>query len=173
MTAESDIRDYLKALEAGKAPQPRGRRTVEFLSRRINDIQGEIDDASDPIKKVKLAQERLDLKAELDSRTAISQLDELEKAFIEHAAEVSVDQGISYNAWRDIGVPPKALKQAGIKRGSTVAVRPRGEETGTVPAEATPPPAPAAEAVVAQEPWPDPDPAQHHAHPELPPYPTA
>ena len=40
----------------------------------------------------------------------------LEKAFVKHAKAYSDSKGISYAAWREIGVTPEVLKAAGITR---------------------------------------------------------
>jgi hypothetical protein len=174
MTIETEIRAYLKALEASKAPQPRGRRTVEYLQRKIDAVPAEMEAASDPLKKVKLAQERLELQAELESRTAVQELDKLEAVFVENAAQMSLEHGLSYAAWRDVGVPSQVLSKAGIKRGSVIAVKDpaSAQQAGSEAADAVPAPAPEVVPEVAGEPWPDPDPAQHSHRPELPPYPA-
>jgi hypothetical protein len=40
-----------------------------------------------------------------------------EKAFVKVAKAYSQRQGISYAAWRKVGVPPAVLKAAGLGRG--------------------------------------------------------
>jgi hypothetical protein len=44
-------------------------------------------------------------------------LEELEAAFIEVAAGYGERKGLTYEAWRSIGVAPRVLKAAGIGRG--------------------------------------------------------
>lgn len=73
---------------------------------------------ADPLTRAKLAQERIRLEAELEARTSESDvdMDALEAAFIDCAAGFSAREGISYAAWRSVGVPPAVLKLAGIGR---------------------------------------------------------
>jgi hypothetical protein len=40
----------------------------------------------------------------------------LEKEFVKVAKSYSAKKRISYGAWREFGVPPEALKKAGISR---------------------------------------------------------
>lgn len=77
----------------------------------------EINEA-DPLKRVQLIQERMDLLDELDGATSTVDLDGLEKEFIENAAPYSQRKGISYAAWRELGVSASVLRSAGISRAS-------------------------------------------------------
>jgi hypothetical protein len=43
-------------------------------------------------------------------------IEELEDAFVGIAASYSVRQGISYQSWREVGVPASVLARAGISR---------------------------------------------------------
>ena len=45
------------------------------------------------------------------------ELDEREASFIEVAAAYGERKGLTYEAWRSIGVAPRVLKAAGIGRG--------------------------------------------------------
>ena len=42
----------------------------------------------------------------------------LEAEFVQHAAAYGARRGISYGAWREIGVSSDTLKSAGIRRSS-------------------------------------------------------
>jgi hypothetical protein len=44
------------------------------------------------------------------------ELDELEAAFVQVAAAYAARKGISYQAWRSVGVAPSVLRAAGIAR---------------------------------------------------------
>ena len=44
-------------------------------------------------------------------------LDELEAGFVEVASVYGERKGLTYEAWRSIGVEPRVLKAAGIGRG--------------------------------------------------------
>ena len=78
-------------------------------------IDAEILDA-DPIRELKLVQERLDLQAELAAGGDTVDITELEAEFIKVAKAYSTRNGISYAAWRAIGVEAAVLKAAHIAR---------------------------------------------------------
>ncbi len=108
------VRRYLEALEAHKPKRGR-KRTAESMRRRLGRIDAELV-VADPLKRLQLIQERLDLNAELSATSETVDLSELEARFVEAAAAYSVRKGISYAAWRELGVEPSVLKRAGIKR---------------------------------------------------------
>ena len=108
------VRDYLAALEQERRP---GRRVDrETIEAKIPEIQGQIDAESDPAKRVELIQKRLDLEERLVELGNEPDLESLEAAFIDAAAEYSERKGITYTAWREAGVPAATLKAAGVKR---------------------------------------------------------
>lgn len=108
------IRVYLEALEAHK-PRRGRRRTVEGIAARLERIEAELPGA-DPLTRVHLAQERLNLQEELANRQEAVDLSELEEEFVRAAAGYSQRKGITYAAWRDAGVDATVLKRAGIPR---------------------------------------------------------
>jgi hypothetical protein len=108
------IRNYLEALEAHKPKRGR-KRTPESIARRIAAINTDLETA-DPVSKVKLVQERMDLEAELASTQASVDLPRLEDQFVQVVKPYSQRNGISYAAWREIGVQPAVLKRAGMSR---------------------------------------------------------
>lgn len=110
------VRGYLEALEAHKPKRGR-RRTPESIRARLQKIDAEIPD-SDPLTRVQLIQERIDLNAELDGMENKVDMSALEADFVAYAAGYSKRKGISYAAWRELGVPASVLKSAGIGRGS-------------------------------------------------------
>ena len=61
-------------------------------------------------------QECLDLGNELASMGDGADLGATEAAFVDVAKSYSERQGISYTAWREVGVQPAVLKRAGIGR---------------------------------------------------------
>lgn len=109
------VRRYLEALEANKPKRGR-RRTAESIAKRLDQIAAEMD-AADPLKRLQLVQERMDLERQLESAHDKVDLSKLEKEFIKAAAGYSKRKGISYAAWRELGVPAATLKAAGITRG--------------------------------------------------------
>ena len=110
------VRRYLEALEAHKPKRGR-KRTPESMQKRLDRIDVELVSA-DPLKRLQLIQERLDLKDELDSAGQTVDLSGLEQDFVDAAAAYSKRKGISYAAWRELGVEPAVLKRAGISRAS-------------------------------------------------------
>lgn len=105
------IKAYLKALEAKKPGRPV---TKESLEARLFAVNQKIDAVDDPLRKVDLIQTRLDIEDALEEVEMAVNLDELEAGFIEYAKPYSDRKGISYSAWRAMGVAPGTLKAAGI-----------------------------------------------------------
>ncbi len=66
---------------------------------------------------MQLAQERLDLQRELSHSERAVDLTALQKDFAAAAqAAYGERKGITYAAWREVGVPDAVLKSAGISR---------------------------------------------------------
>ena len=112
------VRDYLDAL-AVSAPKRGRKRTADSVTARISAVGNAMGDAS-VTKRLGLVQERLDLEAELDTmaRADSVDMDELEAAFVKAATSYGGQRGISYAAWREVGVSAATLKAAGIRRSS-------------------------------------------------------
>jgi hypothetical protein len=108
------VRAYLEALETHKPKRGR-KRTPDSITRRLQRIEQELPGA-DPMKRLALTQERLDLERELTSLQDGVDLTALEADFIAHAKAYSDNKGITYAAWRTIGVPAPVLASAGIPR---------------------------------------------------------
>ena len=108
------VRNYLEALEAN-APKRGRRRTPESVDRRLAAIEVELTDA-DPMRRLKLVQERRDLHAEREAMSAAADVGALEDAFVAIAESYSARQRISYQSWREVGVPAAVLARAGITR---------------------------------------------------------
>jgi hypothetical protein len=108
------IRDYLEALETHRPKRGR-KRTTESVKKRLERVETEIFEA-DPIRRVALIQERMDLEIELQAADGGVDLVALERDFVRFAKDYSARKGISYNAWREVGVSPATLKAAGITR---------------------------------------------------------
>jgi hypothetical protein len=109
------VRRYLEALEANK-PRRGRRRTPEAIQKRLAAIDERIAGA-DPLGRLHLAQERMDLEAEQTAATEGGvDIEALEAEFTKAAGPYSQRKGISYDAWRAAGVEPRVLKQAGLSR---------------------------------------------------------
>lgn len=108
------VRDYLEALRANKPVRGR-RRTAESIAKRLAAIDTERAFA-DAVKELRLVQERLDLEAELAAMGTTVDTSALEADFVKVAKSYGRRTGVSYAAWRTVGVAPTVLKAAGITR---------------------------------------------------------
>lgn len=113
------VRRYLEALEAHKPKRGR-KRTPESMERRLSTIEDRLTDA-DPLTRLHLVQERLNLSRELSTADNGVNLAELEEAFVAAAEPYGRRKGITYSAWREAGVDPSVLRRAGIRRGADIA----------------------------------------------------
>ena len=108
------IREYLEIVEATKPKRGR-RRTPESITRRLAAINTELKTA-DAVTKVRLIQERLNLRRELTAMKSKSEINSAELKFVKVARSFSQRNDITYDAWREFGVTPTVLKRAGIKK---------------------------------------------------------
>ncbi|MGI9616673.1 MAG: hypothetical protein ACR2QO_27390 [Acidimicrobiales bacterium] len=108
------VRAYLEALENSRPKRGR-KRTKESIGARLEKIDMELESA-DALKRLQLTQERLDLSAELENMDSGIDLAELESEFERVAEGYAERKGISYAAFRQLGVPAAVLKRAGISR---------------------------------------------------------
>jgi hypothetical protein len=108
------VRRYLEALEANKPKRGR-KRTSDSIERRLKRIDQDLQTA-DPLRSLNLRQERIDLQGELSAMNAKVDLAALESEFVAAARGYSDRKGISYDVWRESGVPAAVLKRAGISR---------------------------------------------------------
>jgi hypothetical protein len=92
------VRVYLEALEAHRPKRGR-QRTPETIQRRLTAIEAALADA-DPLTRLQLVQERMNLQAELETKTAKVDLSALEREFVKAAGGYSKRKGITYAAWR-------------------------------------------------------------------------
>lgn len=109
------VRRYLEALEAHKPKRGR-KRTPESVQKRLAAIDEKIAEA-DALTRLHLVQERMNLENELASSDSTVDLQGLEEEFAASAAPYGARKGITYAAWRQLGVDPAILRKAGIKRG--------------------------------------------------------
>ncbi|MDG2028811.1 MAG: hypothetical protein P8J50_17050 [Acidimicrobiales bacterium] len=110
------VRGYLEALEAHKPKRGR-KRTPESMRAQLAAIDSTID-AADPMSRLQMVQERLDLASAIAASETTVDLSALEDGFVEASSAYGSRKGISYAAWREVGVPAAILKRAGISRGA-------------------------------------------------------
>ena len=108
------VREYLDSLRTNKPKRGR-KRTPESISKRLAAIEDELQTA-DALTELKLVQERRNLQGELQSKRAAVDMSAVEDAFVKVAKDYGERQGISYSAWREVGVDAAVLKRAGISR---------------------------------------------------------
>ncbi len=108
------VRAYLEALESSRPKRGR-KRTKESIGARLEKIDGELETA-DALKRLQLTQERLDLANELENMDSGVDISDLEGEFERVAKGYAARKGISYAAFRQLGVPAAVLKRAGITR---------------------------------------------------------
>lgn len=106
------VRRYLEALDRNKPKRGR-RRTPGSIRKRLDAIAAAVDTAS-ALQRLALVQERIDLERELRSLEASADVGSLEAAFVSVAKDYGEAKGISYTAWRELGVPAEVLRTAGI-----------------------------------------------------------
>jgi hypothetical protein len=109
------VRRYLEALEASRSRRGR-KRTAESIARRMVAIDGQLPGA-DALTRLHLVQEKMDLEAELAAGDGGVDMAALEEAFVAAAGPYGERKGITYTAWRRLGVDAAVLRRAGIRRG--------------------------------------------------------
>lgn len=107
------IKAYLNATRSRRPGRPV---TADSLRTRIESLDSRLASETDALKIVDLHQERLDAEDALKTLDDAPDITQAEKDFIEVAASYSERKGISYTAWRQVGVPASVLKAAGIPR---------------------------------------------------------
>ncbi len=108
------VKNYLEALQQNRPKRGR-RRTPDSIKKRLAAIDESYGDVS-ALQQLQLAQERMDLQRELETMGAKVDLSALENDFVKTASKYAQRKGISYAAWRELGVPADVLKKAGISR---------------------------------------------------------
>ena len=108
------VRRYLEALEAHK-PRRGRKRTPDSMEKRLAAIEEKLPDA-DPLTRLQLVQERMDLQRQLEAADSSVDMQALEDEFVKAAPDYSRRKGITYAAWREAGVDPAVLRRAAIRR---------------------------------------------------------
>lgn len=108
------VKRYLEALEVHR-PRRGRKRTPESIQKQLEGIETKLGDA-DPLSRLNLLQDRIDLQNELASMGESFDMSALEADFVKAAKAYGERKGISYAVWREVGVDAAVLKQAGIAR---------------------------------------------------------
>ncbi|HZN16509.1 MAG TPA: hypothetical protein VFB78_19750 [Acidimicrobiales bacterium] len=110
------MRRYLSTLDSlrpGRGPK----RAAEAIANRLLKID-EMLISADPVSRLHLTQERIDLDAESIrlGNGAEADVSEMEAEFIKVAKVYGDRTGITFSAWRQVGVEADVLEKAGIVR---------------------------------------------------------
>ncbi len=110
------VRRYLDSLSDKRRGRPVDRQSLEA---KIGRLQSRISEEANVTRSVELVQQRLDLEERLAGLKDSENGDSVEQDFVSIAGDYSQQRGISYEAWREAGVPAAVLRQAGVSRGSS------------------------------------------------------
>jgi len=108
------VRRYLEALEAHKPKRGR-KRTPDSVQKRLAIITEKLADA-DALTRLHLVQERMNLETELVNSDDTVDMQALEDEFVAAAGPYGARKGVTYAAWRQLGVDPAVLRKAAVKR---------------------------------------------------------
>lgn len=108
------VRKYLEAIEQTK-PRRGRKRSPDAIVKRLAVIEDELLDA-DPLSRLHLIEERQRLQAALEQADDAVDHSELEEEFVRVAKAYGERKGISYSAWRAVGVSASVLQRADIAR---------------------------------------------------------
>ncbi len=111
------VRRYLEALEAHRPKRGR-KRTPESMEKRLASVEDQLEEA-DPLARLHLVQEKMDLERQLAASEETVDMEGLEDAFVAVAKPYGQRKGITYAAWRQLGVDASVLRRADISRGSS------------------------------------------------------
>jgi len=128
------VRRYLAALESERKGGKR--RLADSIANRILKID-ELLVTADPLSRLHLTQERIDLHGEQIryANGASDDVSSLEKQFIKVARSYADRLGISYSAWRQVGVDPEVLERCGIVRNGARQTGAPGAAAAALPVE--------------------------------------
>lgn len=107
------VRRYLEALD-----QDAGGVDADKLRKRVEDLKGKAEEESDPLRRVEVIEQRIEAEKALEEAEKAPDMNALESDFSEVVAAYSQRKGISYKAWRELGVPASVLRDGGLSRAS-------------------------------------------------------
>ena len=107
------IKTYLDALASRRPGRPI---TRDSLEKRLASVQARLANERDTLKQVELHQSRLEIVEALANAGEVIDMSKMEAEFAQVASAYSDRKGISYGAWRSVGVPAAVLKKAGVTR---------------------------------------------------------
>ena len=106
------VREYLTTLAKSSR---RGRPiTKESLEERISRVEQRLAEEENPLKRLELVQDRLDLQRRLSQVEQAADISHLEAEFKKVVVDYSERKDIEWSAWREMGVPASVLREAGL-----------------------------------------------------------
>jgi hypothetical protein len=112
-TEARHVAAYVDALGANK-PRRGRQRTAATVQKQLTDVRADLRDATG-MRKLELVARRIELEAELGAKQTRADLSGLRKNFVKHAASYAKRKNIPRQAFREVGVPPADVRDAGIK----------------------------------------------------------
>jgi hypothetical protein len=109
------VKSFLNAIDSSRTRQRGRRRPDATIRQRLEEVETELATAR-ALRRLHLLQEKSDLEAELDSadETSSAEFEELRAKFIQVARAYGERKGITYKTWRQAGLDPQTLREAGI-----------------------------------------------------------
>lgn len=107
------VKRYLERFQS--RPDQR-RRSPEQLKDRIRDLEGRVAQEDNPLRRLELVQDRIEAERALADIESEEDIEGLEEEFKQVVASYSERKGISYAAWRELGVPARVLREGGVSR---------------------------------------------------------
>lgn len=105
------VRRYLEYIQDDRPTRRLSR--MELVNRKA-EVERLLAENPAPLIRLRLVQEAIDLEAEVDRNDPASGLEQLEAEFVAVASSYAARKGISYAAWRRMGVSARVLADAGI-----------------------------------------------------------
>jgi hypothetical protein len=109
------VREYLTAIESNR-PRRGRKRTVESTEKRIRSLDERLAAETDPLKRLQYLAERTQLEGVLEGLSDSPDLVQLEKAFIAVVGDYSVRKNITFEVWKQVGVPVNVLREGNVPR---------------------------------------------------------
>ena len=109
------VERYLREIATGKYHKRGPRKNdPEAIKAELAELNAKIASSPPGVEKLVLVENRRKLEQILAGRAENEAFDELENKFLGIAKLFSVTRGISYESWREMGVPTRVLIKAGI-----------------------------------------------------------
>lgn len=113
-TQGAAVRRYLNYLDGQKQRQRRV--SPEEMERKLAQIKANLQTA-DPITQLQLHQQRITIEQRLRNTSSdVGDGSDIESQFVEAVVDYSARKGITWSAWRSMGVPAAVLSRAGLSR---------------------------------------------------------